>query len=71
MAALTEEAKQSLINQTNDYMNNKQWPGKVAIWRLKEDELEQYNIWLDYLDALDMVDTSSAPHINWPVTSEL
>ncbi|MQK17566.1 hypothetical protein EI013_03255 [Escherichia coli] len=26
----------------------------------------QYNSWLDYLDALEAVDTSSAPDINWP-----
>ncbi|HCU2349132.1 TPA: tail fiber assembly protein, partial [Escherichia coli] len=50
----------------NNYMNSKQWPGKAAIGRLKDDELEQYNLWLDYLDALEMVDTSGAPDIQWP-----
>lgn len=25
-----------------------------------------YNAWLDYLDALEAVDTSSAPAIEWP-----
>ena len=34
--------------------------------RLKDDELMQYNLWLDYLDALEVVDTSSAPRIEWP-----
>ncbi len=47
-------------------MNNKQWPGKAAIGRLKGEELAQYNLWLDYLDALDAVDPSSAPDIQWP-----
>ncbi|MFL3493124.1 tail fiber assembly protein, partial [Citrobacter cronae] len=37
------------------------------IGRLKGDELTQYNLWLDYLDELEAVDTSSAPDINWPV----
>ncbi|WP_141036447.1 tail fiber assembly protein, partial [Escherichia coli] len=37
---------------------------------LKADELERYNLWLDYLDALEVVDTSSAPNINWPVPPE-
>ncbi|MGT3892490.1 tail fiber assembly protein, partial [Escherichia coli] len=46
--------------------NSKQWPGKAAIGRLKGDELEQYNSWLDYLDALELVDTSGAPDIEWP-----
>lgn len=42
-------------------MNSRQWPGKAAIGRLKGDDLTQYNLWLDYLDALEAVDTSSAP----------
>lgn len=58
--------KQARISQANAYMHSKQWPGKAAIGRLKGGELEQYNLWLDYLDALEAVDTSSAPDINWP-----
>lgn len=63
-AAIAE--KLNRIGQANDYMSSKQWPGKAAIGRLKGDELAQYNLWLDYLDALDVVDTSLAPDINWP-----
>ncbi len=40
--------------------------GKAAIGRLKGEELAQYNSWLDYLDALELVDTSSVPDIEWP-----
>nr|WP_261289423.1 tail fiber assembly protein [Escherichia coli] len=50
--AAAELKKQQLINQSNEYMNTKQWPGKAAIGRLKGEELAQYNLWLDYLDAL-------------------
>ncbi|EBT2374407.1 tail fiber assembly protein [Salmonella enterica] len=57
--------KQRRIDAANDLMNSKQWPGKAAIGRLKGDELVQYNLWLDYLDALEAVDTSSAPDIEW------
>ena len=64
--ASAETKKQQLINQANEYMNSKQWPGKAAIGRLKGEELAQYNLWLDYLDALELVDTSSAPDIEWP-----
>ena len=64
--AAAELKKQQLINQSNEYMNTKQWPGKAAIGRLKGEELAQYNLWLDYLDALELVDTSSAPEIEWP-----
>ena len=47
-------------------MNSRQWPGKAAIGRLKGEELTQYNLWLDYLDALELGDISSAPDIEWP-----
>ncbi|WGL54599.1 tail fiber assembly protein [Kluyvera intermedia] len=63
--------KQNRVAQANAYMSNKQWPGKAAIGRLSEAEKAQYNEWLDYLDALEAVNTSSAPDINWPVPPEL
>ncbi|HHR5464429.1 TPA: tail fiber assembly protein [Salmonella enterica subsp. enterica] len=66
LVASAEAQKQLLIAQANDYINSRQWPGKAAIGRLKGDELVQYNAWLDYLDALEAVDTSSAPDISWP-----
>lgn len=58
--------KEGRVNAANDYMNSKQWPGKAAIGRLKGEELDQYNLWLDYLDALETVDTANAPKIDWP-----
>ncbi|STB12333.1 phage tail fiber assembly protein [Citrobacter freundii] len=61
-----ENKKRLLINEATEYVNSKQWPGKAAIGRLKGDELAQYNLWLDYLDILESVDTSSAPDIEWP-----
>ncbi|HAT2811481.1 TPA: tail fiber assembly protein [Citrobacter freundii] len=61
-----ENKKRLLINESTEYINSKQWPGKAAIGRLKSDELTQYSLWLDYLDALEAVDTSSAPNIKWP-----
>lgn len=61
-----EAQKLQLIDQANIYMNSKQWPGKAAMGRLTDSEKTKYNAWLDYLDALEAVDTSSAPDINWP-----
>ncbi|ASQ19672.1 tail fiber assembly protein [Enterobacter hormaechei] len=63
--------KKSRIEQANDYINSKQWPGKAAMGRLKDTEKEQYNAWLDYLDALEEVDTTSAPDIEWPTPPEV
>ena len=62
--------KQQLIDDANDHMNGKQWPGKAAIGRLKGDDLAQYNLWLDYLDALELVDATNAPDIEWPTKPE-
>lgn len=68
--AEAEREKQSRIDAANEFMNSKQWPGKAAIGRLMGNELAQYNLWLDYLDALEAVDTFSAPDIKWPVPPE-
>lgn len=68
--AVADGEKQLRIDQANDYINSRQWPGKAAMGRLKDVEKEQYNQWLDYLDALEAVDTSSAPGINWPESPE-
>ncbi|HBP8875750.1 TPA: tail fiber assembly protein [Escherichia coli] len=64
--AAAEAQKQAFIDQANEHMNSKQWPGKAAIGRLNGDELAQYNLWLDYLDALEAIDTLTAPDIEWP-----
>lgn len=61
-----EQQRSVLLFSTNNYISDRQWPGKAAIGRLKGDELTQYNLWLDYLDALYAVDTSTAPDIDWP-----
>ncbi|CCK00789.1 hypothetical protein BN128_173 [Cronobacter sakazakii 696] len=33
---------------------------------MKENEKEQYNRWLDYLDALEEIDVVSPTDIRWP-----
>lgn len=68
--ANAEAQKQMLIDQANEYMNSKQWPGKASLGRLSNDEVAQYNAWLDYLDELEAVDTSKAPDIIWPYKPE-
>lgn len=61
-----EYLRSEKIRDASAYMNNRQWPGKAALGRLKGDELTQYGRWLDYLDALETVDVSVAPEIEWP-----
>ncbi|ECR5031951.1 tail fiber assembly protein [Salmonella enterica] len=67
LIAQAEREKQRRIDAANEFMNSKQWPGKAAIGRLKGDELVQYNLWLDYLEALEELKPTSAPDIKWPV----
>ncbi|MCG3099410.1 tail fiber assembly protein [Enterobacter sp. DRP3] len=66
LIAIAEAEKMRLIGLANANINIKQWPGKAAIGRLKGDELTQYNLWLDYLDALEAVNSLTAPDIAWP-----
>lgn len=65
-----ENQRELLKNEANEYIGSRQWPGKAALGRLKGDELNQYNLWLDYLDALEVTDISTAPDIEWPVKPE-
>ncbi len=43
-----------------------QCPGKAEIGRLRVGELAQYYLWLDYLDSLELVDSSCAADIELP-----
>ncbi|MDX6912260.1 tail fiber assembly protein [Hafnia paralvei] len=43
------------------------WQTKLLMGRaLTENESSQLNIWMDYIDALEAVDISTAPSIEWP-----
>ncbi|MGV7090864.1 tail fiber assembly protein [Siccibacter turicensis] len=62
-----EQTKASLRSYANAFINEQQWPSRLALGRLSEDEKTAFNGWLDYLDVLEMVDISKAPEINWPM----
>lgn len=43
------------------------WQTKLLMGRtLTENESNKLNIWMDYIDALEAVDVSTAPVIEWP-----
>lgn len=71
LVAMADSQKQLLIDQANEHISSKQWPGKAAMGRLKDAEKVQYNAWLDYLDNIEAVDTSTAPDITWPTPPEV
>lgn len=53
-------------DEANNYINEQQWPSKLMLGRLSDDEKLLFNKWLDYLDALKEIDASGAPDILWP-----
>ncbi|EPJ0731116.1 tail fiber assembly protein [Morganella morganii] len=60
-----EAQKQYLIAEVN--AETQMLQTKLALKRIKADELGLLNAWLDYLDLLEAVDVSTAPDIIWPV----
>lgn len=65
-----ELEKTSRINSANDYINLKQWPSKLALGRLSDDEKILFNQWLDYLDSVYDLDISEPNNISWPSEPE-
>lgn len=55
-----------LANAARNFININQWPSRLALGRLNTDELNAFNIWIDYLDALEAIDISSTEDIIWP-----
>lgn len=45
--------RQVRINSANNFINDKQWPSRLALGRLDQKEKDKFNLWLDYLEALD------------------
>lgn len=60
-----EQQKQMLIAEVS--AETEMLRTKLALKRIKPDEMERLNAWLDYLDELEAVDVSTAPDITWPV----
>lgn len=48
------------------------WQTKLLMGRkLTDTESASLNAWMDYIDAVTAIDTSTAPDINWPVPPEV
>ncbi|MGR2854754.1 tail fiber assembly protein [Erwinia sp. 1181_3] len=60
--------KDQLYDDALSFINSKQWPSKLALGRLSEKDKSSYNAVLDYMDALDQLDLTTAPDIEWPVS---
>ncbi|SHM01729.1 tail fiber assembly protein [Morganella morganii] len=62
--AAAEAQKQFLIAEV--HAETQMLQTKLSLKRIKPAELELLNAWLDYLDLLEAVDTSTVPDIDWP-----
>lgn len=63
---LANEQKQELIASAMAHIESEMWNTELLLGRLSEEEKASFNAYLDYIDALKAVDTSTAPDITWP-----
>lgn len=64
--AEADAQKELLIAAANACINEQNWPSKLALGRLSDADKAKFNAWLDYIDAVTAVSTSTAPDITWP-----
>ncbi|MGL9751118.1 MAG: tail fiber assembly protein [Symbiopectobacterium sp.] len=66
--------RESRIDEANELIIDKQWPSKLTLGRLSDADKSLFNLWLDYLDNLDVaslvlsnvVDEDNYNMIIWP-----
>jgi len=63
--AQAEQRKASLLNIAQETISI--WQTKLLLGRISDAEKVQLNAWLDYIDALNLIDVADAPSISWPV----
>ncbi|WP_241586401.1 tail fiber assembly protein [Rosenbergiella epipactidis] len=64
-----EKRKSSLLDEASQAISI--WQTKLLLGRkLTDSESAQLSVWLDYIDTVNAIDTSTAPDIEWPVKPE-
>lgn len=63
---LAEAEKHQHISYANNVINENMWQTKLLLGRITNDEKRRLNLWLDYIDAVNAIDTSTAPDIKLP-----
>ena len=64
--AKAEADKTALIDAANLFIASNNWPSKLALGRLNDDDKARFNLWLDYIDEVIAVDTQKATEVEWP-----
>lgn len=65
-SAQAAENKRYLIDAANTHIADRQWPSRLALGRLSEEERKQFNAWLDYIDVLSEINPESSSPVKWP-----
>ncbi|WP_130100506.1 tail fiber assembly protein [Siccibacter turicensis] len=66
LVEMDELKRQRLKGNAHSIISENQWPSRLALGRINDQEKKQFSAWIDYIDALDVVDISAAPDTKWP-----
>lgn len=64
LVSIADDKKKQLLHSAKEKISI--WQTKLQLGRITDDEKKQLNVWIDYIDDVSAVDTSTAPDINWP-----
>ncbi|ECV6025855.1 tail fiber assembly protein [Salmonella enterica] len=65
------QKRDGLINSVNNLINSKQWPSRLQLNRLSEEEKGDFNYYLDILEQLSSIETTAPEKIKWPVIKNI
>ncbi|OVZ87863.1 hypothetical protein CBW58_20155 [Yersinia frederiksenii] len=68
LVAQAELTKEGLLTSAEQTISL--WQTKLLLGRISADEKKKLNLWVDYIEALELIDTSVVPYIEWPVSPE-
>lgn len=64
LIGIAEAERQNLLKNANQIFMN--WQTKLLLNRATEEEKASLNEWVDYFDALQQLNVTTAPDIDWP-----
>lgn len=67
--AIAEQKRQKLLIQANTITAD--WRTELALGIISDDDKSKLTAWMQYIKAVKVVDTSTAPDITWPETPAL
>lgn len=67
--AAAEQTKQNLLAAARSTIGI--WQTELQLGSISEEDKSQLIAWLAYIKAVQAIDTSTAPEINWPVPPEV